>query len=334
MIRRAAFAALFTVLLAHVAFTVGLISVATVVTDVLYLAVEAGAVLLTAARAIAVKRNRLAWALIALGLAMWTVGDLCWTLWFNAMEVAPYPNVGDAFYLGMYVLLYVALALLMRDRIRAFPAWLTIDGLLAGLTLAAVAAGSVLEPVRAATEGSTAVVATTLAYLVGDLLLLVMVLVAFAATAWRPGRSWWLLGGGLVVCALAASFFVFQESTGAYEAGGWLDNLWPAALAAIAMAAWCSTARPSRVHVGWSIGALPLIAGVTAIVALVHAAITDGSELTVVVAAAALLVGIARAGLMMAENFALLRNARREALTDKLTELPNRRALVHDLEAA
>ena len=40
------------------------------------------------------------------------------------MEVAPYPNVADAFYLGMYALLYVALALLLRDRIRPFPAWL------------------------------------------------------------------------------------------------------------------------------------------------------------------------------------------------------------------
>ena len=37
------------------------------------------------------------------------------------MEVAPYPNVADAFYLGMYVLLYAALALLLRDRIRPFP---------------------------------------------------------------------------------------------------------------------------------------------------------------------------------------------------------------------
>jgi diguanylate cyclase (GGDEF)-like protein len=334
MVRRVAFAALFAVLAAHVVLTVGLITVPTAVTDVLYLIVEGGAVLLTAARAIAVKRNRLAWALIAVGLALWTIGDLCWTLWYNAMEVAPYPNVADAFYLGMYIVLYGALALLMRDRIRPFPAWLTFDGILAGLTLAALAAGTVFDPVRAATEGSPAVVATTLAYLVCDLLLLVMVIVAFAATAWRPGRSWWLLGSGLVACAMADSFFVFQESTGAYEAGSWLDNLWPVALAAIALAAWRRTARPSRVHVGWSMGLLPLLAGVTAIVALVHAALTHGSVLTVVLAAAALLTGIIRAGLMMAENFALLRNARREALTDKLTELPNRRALVHDLAAA
>ena len=161
-----------------------------------------------------------------------------------------------------------------------------------------------------------------------------MVLVSFAATAWRPGRSWWLLGGGLAACALADSFFIFMESTGAYEAGGWLDNLWPIAVAAIALAAWQRTARPSRAHVGWSMGMLPMFAGATAIVTLVHAALTHGSVLTVVLAAAALFTGIARAGLMLRENFTLLRNARHEALTDKLTELPNRRALVHDLEAA
>ena len=89
MVRPFAFAALFAVLAAHVVFTLGLVTVSTGVTDVLYLVVEVGAVLLTAARAVAVKRNRLAWALIAVGLAWWTVGDLCWTLSFNAMEVAP-----------------------------------------------------------------------------------------------------------------------------------------------------------------------------------------------------------------------------------------------------
>ena len=37
---------------------------------------------------------------------------------------------------------------------------------------------------------------------------------------------------------------------------------------------------------------------------------------------------------MLGENFRLLSTARHEALTDKLTELPNRRALVHDLDRA
>ena len=253
--------------------------------------------LLTAARAIAVKRNRLAWALIALGLTCWTVGDLCWTLWFNAMEVAPYPNVADAFYLGMYVLLYAALALLMRDRIRPFPAWLTIDGVLAGpdarrgrrrLGLRSRPRGDRGQPrrrrdharlprLRPAADRDGARVLRRDRVAPGRVLV---------AARRRHGG----------MCALADTFFIFMESTGAYEAGSWLDNLWPVAVAAIALAAWQRTARPTRAHVGWSMGMLPLFAGATAIVTLVHAALTHGSVLTVVLAAAALFTGIARAG--------------------------------------
>ncbi|HET6550571.1 MAG TPA: HD domain-containing phosphohydrolase [Solirubrobacter sp.] len=332
--RRVAFAALFAALAAHVVFTFGVVPVPSTVIDVLYLGIEGGAVALTAARAIAVRRNRTAWWLIAIGIACWTLGDVTWTLWFDAMEHAPLPNVGDVFYLGMYAFLYVALVVLLRDRVRPCPSWLAIDGLLAGLTLAAVAAGPIFVPVQEATQGGAAVVGTTLAYIVGDLLLLVLVLVSFAVTAWRPGASWWLLGLGIVVCALADTFFVFQESTGAYDAGTWLDNLWPAALVAIALAAWQRTARPSRPHVGWSMGAVPLVASVVAIAVLIDAGLTGGGRLTVLLAGAALFAGIARAALMLTENFTLLRSARHEALTDKLTDLPNRRALLHDLELA
>ena len=82
------------------------------------------------------------------------------------------------------MLLYLALALLLRDRIRPFPAWLTIDGVLAGLTLAALASAVF---VRSATRPRRRGVAATSLAVVCDLLLLVVVLVGFAATGWRPG---------------------------------------------------------------------------------------------------------------------------------------------------
>ena len=50
-------------------------------------------------------------------------------------------------------------------------------------------------------------------------------------------------------------------------------------------------------------------------------------------AGAALFAAIGRALFMLSENLTLLRDARREALTDKLTGLPNRRALLYDLDA-
>ena len=334
MARTLAFAAMLTALLMHVACTLHIVDVAESVTDALYTAIEWGAVALVAARVIAVRRNRAGWALIGLGVAMWSAGDVCWTLWLNALETAPYPNVSDVFYLGMYVCMYAGLALLLRDRIRPFPMWLTLDGALAGLTLGALAAGTVFIPVKAATHGDAAVVAATLAYLVCDLLLFVMVLVAFAATAWRPGRAWWLLGGGLIVCALADTLFVVQESRGAYVAGTYIDNLWPAALVAIAFAAWQRTEQPTRPTVSWAVASVPMGGSVASIAMLIHAGLSHVGALTVLLAGGALLTAVARSGLMLAENFALLGSARRDALTDKLTELPNRRALVRDLDRA
>ena len=177
------------------------------------------------------------------------------------MEVAPYPNVADAFYLGMYVLLYAALALLLRDRIRPFPAWLTIDGVLAGLTLAAVAAGTVFDAVRAATEGSTAVVATTLAYLVCDLLLLVMVLVSFAATAWRPRallvaarrRARRVRTRGLVLHLPGVDGRLRGRQLARQPVAGRVRRDRARGLAA-------HRAARRRPHVGWSMGAVPLLA--------------------------------------------------------------------------
>jgi len=332
-IRRALFVALFAGIAAHLGLAL-LGAGDGALLDWLYTGLELGAVGLAAWRVVAVRGDRLAWALIAGGLALWTVGDLSWTLWLDHVEKPPLPNVADGFYLGMYLALYAGLAALLRTRIRPWAAWLAIDGAQAGLTLAALAAGVIFEPVRAATAGGAAVVATTLAYLIFDLLLLVLVLVAFVACGWRPGRGWALLGGGLAVCALADAFYVYAESTGTYGAGGWLDAMWPLTFALIALAAWQPRLPASPAHVGWSVSAVPLVCSAVSIAVLIQAGLVQRGALTVVLAGLALFAGMARALLMLRQNYALLRSSRRDAMTDKLTELPNRRALIDDLHAA
>jgi diguanylate cyclase (GGDEF)-like protein len=171
-------------------------------------------------------------------------------------------------------------------------------------------------------------------YLICDLLLLVLVFVAFFATGWRPGRAWSVLGAGIAVSALADGIDVYQESTGSYLAGGWLDTMWPLAFVLVAAAAWQPRRPATRTHVGWSVSAVPLACSAVAIAVLVHAGLVHGGPLAVVLAGAALLTGMMRALLMLRENFRLVRSSQREAMTDKLTELPNRRALVDDLDAA
>ncbi len=269
------------------------------------------------ARAIAVPRNRAAWALIGTGIACWIAGDLAW--------IAHARTLSGALYTGLFLTVYCALALLLRDRVRPFPSWLTIDGLLAGLALTALAS-TAFGSIHSAT------VAFSLGNLVCDLLLLVIVLVGFAATNWRPGASWWYLGAGLIAASLGDA--IFTVAGDGYAPGTWLDTLWCAAMTLTAVAAWQRTSRPTRAHVGWAMAAIPLGGSALAIATMLLAGLTHAQPLTFFLAAAALTAALARAMLMLGENFRLLATARAEALTDKLTELPNRRALVHDLEEA
>src|SRR3954447_13818557 len=110
--------------------------------------------------------------------------------------------------------------------------------------------------------------------------------------------------------------------------------MWPLAFALIALAAWQPRRPASPAHVGWSVSAVPLVCSAVSITVLMEAGLAQRGALTVVLAGLALFAGMARAFLMLRQNFALVRSSRREAMTDKLTELPNRRALVDDLHAA
>ena len=93
--------------------------------------------------------------------------------------------------------------------------------------------------------------AVTLAYPVGDLLLLCSVGVALTITGWRPGRAWGLIALSLVLTAIGDVIYSYVENTGAYAAGSLLTRsgrpasspwLWPpgsrAAAAACAPTAW------------------------------------------------------------------------------------------------
>ncbi len=93
-----------------------------------YTAVELTAVAVCAARVVRRREDRLAWALMTLGLVAWTAGDLTWTLWLDNVANPPYPSLADAFYLAMYPAIYVALMLLIRSRLRHAGAAQWLDG--------------------------------------------------------------------------------------------------------------------------------------------------------------------------------------------------------------
>jgi two-component system cell cycle response regulator len=192
----------------------------------------------------------------------------------------------------------------------------------------------VFHTILAAEQGSLLAVATDIAYPLGDLVMLALVIGVFALTGWRPGRAWGLIGGALVAMGIADVVYAYQAAQGTYLEGTILDALWPAATLLVASAAWQPPQTVTLKLAGWRVLVLPSAFAIAAIAALVYEALWHKDPVAVVLAALTLLAATARAALIFRENLHMLERTTRESLTDSLTGLPNRRKLLADLERA
>ena len=72
-------------------------------------------------RAGLVRRERLAWALLGVGLLLYTGGEIYYSAVLSGQASVPIPSPADAGYLAFYPLAYAGLIVLLRTRIGAFP---------------------------------------------------------------------------------------------------------------------------------------------------------------------------------------------------------------------
>jgi diguanylate cyclase (GGDEF)-like protein len=300
----------------------------------LYDAIIMGAAVSCLARARLVHRQQLAWLVLGVGLAFDACGEIYYTFAFGDSGTPPVPSLADFFYLLFYPAAYVALVLLVRERLERFRASTWLDGAIAAATSAAVIAAIAFDPiVRGATHGSPAAVATNLAYPVGDLILLAIVFGMFALTGWNPGRAWLLLGLGLGLSAVADTAYLYANADGTYTVGGILDSFWLASALATSFAAWQPAVTSKTVRLeGLRLLLIPGVLALMALAAVLYGGFHHENAIGLALAGAALLLGIGRAAWSLHENIRLLDNSRREAVTDALTGLGNRRGMNAELE--
>ncbi|CAA9486930.1 MAG: diguanylate cyclase/phosphodiesterase (GGDEF & EAL domains) with PAS/PAC sensor(s) [uncultured Solirubrobacterales bacterium] len=224
--------------------------------------------------------------------------------------------------------------LLLAGHVVRFPPSVWLDGAVAALAVAAFEAALVLPPVVAASEGSLAAIVTNLAYPLADLVLLMLVVATFALTGWRPGRAWLLLGVAFATSAIADSVYLLAVATGDYVEGTLLDSLWPAATVLLGLAAWQPLRPTAAVRIeGWSVLILPLLFAGAALGLLVANDVVAVNLAALLLAAATMVAAGARTALTFHEVRALA-DTRRQALTDELTGLPNRRRFFEELRVA
>jgi two-component system, cell cycle response regulator len=299
--------------------------------DWVFCGVSVCAGLMCFVRGIAVRRERMAWLVMGVGLFAWAGGDITWTVLLADDPSPPYPSVSDFLYLVFYPASYAALLLVARSRTDSFRSSLWLDGAIAGLTVAAVIATLFFQPIVDATSGSPTEIAVNLAYPVGDLLLMGLVVTLFGLNGWRLDPVWLLLGGGLALSAIADGIYLFQTAKDTYVEGTLLDAAWPASVFLVALAAWQSPKQRIAIP-DWVIMAVPVGGGLVAVQLLVYDHFARVNAATVSLAAWALLLALARMALAFLENQRILTQVHTEARTDSLTGLRNRRSLIADLE--
>jgi two-component system, cell cycle response regulator len=301
-----------------------------------YNALIFGAAFAVLARAIAVRAQRAAWLAMGLGLLCWSLGELYFTLF---VEGGPESGVtgADGLYLAMYPCMYVALTLLVGSHLRELRISMWLDGLIAGLAAATLAAALVLPPILESSHEGTAASAVALAYPIGDILLLVFTIGALGITGWRPGRVWLLIAASMLLSAIADSTYTYQTAIGTWTSDTWLECLWPAAAVLLAVAAWTPWPRLERRRIeDWRLVLVPALSLLTALGVLVVGNFST-EQLTpaaVSLAAVTVLAVCARLMVTVRENLTMLVGSRQLALTDPLTGLANRRRLMEDLKAA
>ena len=267
-------------------------------------------------------------------MLMWALGDVALTVESLGGGQPPTPSIADVFYLLFFPLAYLGLALrLRREPTRLVPAtWL--DGLVAGLGSAALCAAFAFHSIQHLAGNGTAGVATNLAYPVGDVLLLAMVV---GGSALLPGGSrrgpWLLVAAGCAVNAVGDTFNLLQATDAGV--GAVVDGIaWPAALFLISLALWVKPRPGNPIAMQSAPGFL--LPGLGALSAL--GVLLLGSTRGVNAVALALAgVTLAVVGLRLAFSLGSLRKLtderHRQAVTDQLTGLGNRRRLAEVLDS-
>jgi two-component system, cell cycle response regulator len=304
------------------------------ITTWLYLLLMVVGSLVAVASVVRRRRERLAWTAISAGLVLWTTGDALWSFWIGNMDNQPYPSVSDFLYIASYAAIYTGFILLLRARVRPVRGSQWVDGMVGCLAISDVAAAVLFPAFTGLTEGTTSQVAVNLAYPVCDLLLLSFVALALGLNRWRLDRSWVLLGVGQLMNVIADVIYAYQDASGTYVVGSWIDTMWPIGVAVTAAAAWQRAPRTTVEELGGRMLPLTAAFAATALGVLLAGQFTPIHKAAALLAGGALVLAGVRGAMLFRDNLRLLRTSRRESLTDGLSGLPNRRALMLDLEDA
>jgi two-component system cell cycle response regulator len=333
-VRRAIAAILFSGVAAailHDWLGLGSSSLTPTVNGPIYDAVIVSAGLACLLRARAGGQERGGWLALGAAILVWAAAEIYWTLYIDGNATAPYPSPADAGYLAFYPFAVLGLYLLVKAHAKQLDQRLWMDGTIAALGTAALGTALIFEFVSERTSGTTVEVMTTLAYPLGDVILLALAVGIIALTRWRPGRTWSLLLAGLATMAVADVAYTLQTYEATLPGGDWVEPIYLISAVFIGIEALqprAATIQPDARFDGPRELIVPGIVAVTMIALVVMQYFNHASALTTVLWSTTMLAVIGRLALSVRTNKRLLEQVR----TDPLTGLGSHARLQMDLE--
>jgi diguanylate cyclase len=223
----------------------------------------------------------------------------------------------------------------MRGETRRFttPNWL--DGAIAGLGAAAVCAAFVFHDILKSTGNNPLATVSSLAYPIGDLLLLGLVVGGTAMLSGRRKAPWIFLATGIALNVVGDTFNLFQNSLGASHVGAVINGAaWPMAIVVMSAAVWLRP-RPSNPLAPQrpSGFVLPDLAAASALLVLFIGTLHPVGGVAIGLATATLITVGIRLALSVRGLQRLSQERHRQSVTDELTGLGNRRHLFRVLDA-
>ena len=296
---------------------------------------EMTAAALCLARGLTRRRGRGVALTLGFGLVMWSLGDFALTVESQGGGTPPTPSLADVFYLGFYPLAYVAAVIFMRGEVRRLstPNWL--DGAVASLGTASACAAFMFERVLHLTGGNSAATATNLAYPIGDVLLLSLVVGGSTVMSGRRKAPWLLMATGIAINTVGDTANLFGTSFGESRPGFIFNAIaWPTSMLVLSMSVWLrprplnpQTVRKPALFV------IPGLSAACALVVLFVGNLHATSRLALGLATATLLLVGIRLVVSVRGMRSLSQERRHQSVTDELTGLGNRRCLHTVLDA-
>jgi len=286
-------------------------------------------------RAVRVSEARRLWMIFAFGISIYGLGNVLWAAWIEHLPNPPIPSICDGMWLTLYPCCYIGILGLSRVRERRVPARMWLESVVAGLGVAAIGAAIVVRPVLASLKGyHTVALITEMAYPLCDLLLAALVVGVLALRGWRLDRMWTMLGVGFIALAVADCMYALQVANGASAPSALTNFTYDIGVLLLALAAWQPAATLETDTVpSTAVLAIPATFTVGALGLLVYDHFSRLDPLALALAMGTMLAAFARMALAFRDVHALA-ETRRQALTDDLTSMPNRRHFLRRLREA